>query len=113
MRRNANSDFGAWGTTVSANARNASGKSAIIALITRMDTVNRKALVDWTVTKSTASATSSVAMAFDLFQYRSLSVTPSDASESRMNPVDGVTRARATSDASRGGRPGTAGTARG
>ncbi len=61
--------------------------------------------VDCSAMNSAASATISVAIAFDLIQNRSASLRSSDASDERMNPVDGVSSASATSTAARRSRP--------
>ena len=84
-----------------AKNRNSSGNTRIMAARISADTDRRATVVDCSTTNIKPRASSSEAMALALIQNRSPSDTPSEGSESRIKPVDGVKSASAMRAATR------------
>ena len=96
---NENSEPGACGITQRPSAMNSNGKPTSSATIAADDAANCIGSPACNATNSTASASSSPAIALLVTQKRSSSSRPRRSSVSRMKPVEGVNRASASSAA--------------
>jgi hypothetical protein len=101
MRRNANSERGAYGATTAAKNRNASGMKSTTAIIAAIAIASRESDVDCRTKKSPVSARSSDPIAYVLTVRCSVADRPKPSSEERMKPVEGVTTASERSAAAR------------